>query len=140
MGATCSFSCHPEDDHQDVHHNPASTDGDHPNQRALPRSARTVWGGRTSQLQATICTGGAVTVPPKPTYLKILCWKIFNLSFEKIFTLVYSYSEIKLPTDHLSQLKRHGNHSSDRLILLSTLVWLQHSTFVLSWSICPCNF
>ena len=30
LGATCSFFFHPEDDHQDVHHHPASAVGDHP--------------------------------------------------------------------------------------------------------------
>ena len=72
LGATCTLSCHPEDDHQDVHHHPASAHGDHPNQGHLQE----VQGqrGGSSQLQATIqCTGGAVTVPPKPTYVRIMC-------------------------------------------------------------------
>ena len=35
LGATCSFSCHPENYHQDVHYHPASADGDLPNQGPL---------------------------------------------------------------------------------------------------------
>jgi hypothetical protein len=35
MGATCTFSCHPEDNHHDVHHHPALAGGDHPNQAHL---------------------------------------------------------------------------------------------------------
>ena len=35
MGATCALSCHPEDDHHDVHHHPTLAEGDHPNQAHL---------------------------------------------------------------------------------------------------------
>ena len=72
-----------------------------------------------------------------------------NLSFVRFVMLVYSFSARK--TTHrplydeslvisaatpLSQLRRHGSHSSGQLISLS-LVGLQHYTFVQSWSTCP---
>ena len=35
LGVDCTLSCHPEDDHYDVHHHSAATDGDLPNQGHL---------------------------------------------------------------------------------------------------------
>ena len=63
LGATCSFSCHPENYHQDIHHHPASADVDHPNQGPLQEmQGKFVCGGGGSyQLQATICTGQQLT-------------------------------------------------------------------------------
>ena len=73
MGRTCSFSCHLEVDRQDIPHHPASADGDHPNQGPLQEVQGQCGGWSSSELQATICTGGAVTVPPKPTFVRIMC-------------------------------------------------------------------
>ena len=75
LGAACTLSCHPVDDHHDVHHHPAAADGDHPNQGHLQEVQGQLGGKSSSQVQATICTGGAVTVPPKPTSIRALCWK-----------------------------------------------------------------
>ena len=75
LGAACTLSCHPEDDHHHVHHHPAAADGNHPNQGHLQEVQEQLWGKSSSQVQATICTDGAVTVPPKPTSVKTLCWK-----------------------------------------------------------------
>ena len=77
LGAACVLSCHSEDDHHDVHHHPAAADGDHPNQVHLQEGQGLLGGKSSSQVQATIY-GGAVTVPPKPTSIRTLCWKIFT--------------------------------------------------------------
>ena len=98
LGATCSFSCHPEYDHQDVHHIPASADGDHPNQGPLKEVKGQCGGegGRKSQLQAIMCTGGAVTVPPKAKCVRIIFWKFETSVFFLI--LMYSYSRLEKKT------------------------------------------
>ena len=70
LGAACTFSCHPEDDHHDVHHQPAAADGDHPNQGHLQEVQGQLGGKISIQVKATICTGGAVTVPPKHTSVR----------------------------------------------------------------------
>ena len=75
LGATCTLSCHPEDDHHDVHHHPAAADWDHPNQGHLQEVQEQHGGKSSSQVQETICTGGAITVPPKPTSVRTLCLK-----------------------------------------------------------------
>ena len=73
LGATCTLSCHPEDDQKDFHHHPASADGDHPNQGHLQEVQGQQGGGSSSQLQATICTSGAITVPTKHTSVRMMC-------------------------------------------------------------------
>ena len=74
--------------------------------------------------------------------------KKLNLSFEKFVMLVYSFNEIKTTygpiyyesnvisaATPLSQLRRHGSHSTGRLISLSQSK-LQHSIVVQNWSTC----
>ena len=48
QGAPITLFCHPEDDHPDIHHHPAADDGQ-------------LEGKSSSQVQATIFTGGPVT-------------------------------------------------------------------------------
>ena len=60
--------CNPEDDHHSVHHDPAAADRDHPNQGHQQEVQEHLLGESLSEVHATICTGGAVTVHPKPTY------------------------------------------------------------------------
>ena len=62
MRVACTLSCHPEDDHHDVHRHPAAADGDHPNQGHLQEVQGQLGGESSSQVQATICIGGAVTL------------------------------------------------------------------------------
>ena len=54
LGATCTLSYHPEDDHHDVHHHPAVADGDRPNQAHLQEVQGQCGGGGSSPVQATI--------------------------------------------------------------------------------------
>ena len=75
MGAACTLSCHQEDNHHDVDHDPAEADGDHPNQGHQQEEKDNLEGKSSSQVPETICTGGAVTVHLKPTYVRTLSWK-----------------------------------------------------------------
>ena len=61
MGATCTLSCHPEDDHHDVHHHPAVADGDHPYQGHL-KEVQGQCGGEVQVQYKQPYTGDAVTV------------------------------------------------------------------------------
>ena len=74
--------------------------------RALARSAGTVWGS-SCQLQATICTSGAATVPPKPTSVRIMCWK-FLTSVLKGFSCWCTYKNLRFS---LFQLLLHSANS-----------------------------
>ena len=57
LGAALILSCHPENDHHDVHHHPAAANGDHPNQGHLQEVQRQIGGKNSVQVKATICTG-----------------------------------------------------------------------------------
>ena len=61
MGETCSPSCHPEDNHHDVHHHPAVANGDHSNQAQL-QEVQGQWGGGVQVQCKQPFTGDAVTV------------------------------------------------------------------------------
>ena len=75
LDAACILSCQLEHDHYDVHHQPPAAYVDHSNQRQKQEVQGQHAGKSSSQVQATICTGGAVTVPPKCTFVRSLCWK-----------------------------------------------------------------
>ena len=85
---------------------------------------------------------GSVTVSPKPSSVRTLCWKNLNLNSKRVVELVYSFRERKnhLQTPIRWESQDFSCHSTEPTqkawkpqfwpgISLS-LVWLPHSTFV----------
>ena len=90
----------PKDDHHDVHHHPDAADEVHPNQRHLQEVQGQLGGKSSSQVQATICTSVAVTVPPKPTFVRTLCWKTLTSVLRGLSCCCTVSVKEKPPTDH----------------------------------------
>ena len=140
MGAAWILSCHPKYDHYDDCHHPSAANGDHPNHAG---SEMTAWGEKfKSSTSIHKYLTGSVTVSPKPTSVRTLCWKKTKTLF---LEGCWAGVQFQRKKNHLQTPTRwesydfscHSTEPTQKAwksqfwpgISLS-LVWLPHSTFV----------